>query len=123
MDLVNNKEELEEYIIKFGINYQDQLGNTILHRFSKEGNLHLIGILFKRTRTDKCNPNLKNNEGRTALFYSLNEDIAEFLLFAKTDYKIKDNDGKTAIDYNFYVDKYINNNCSSVKKKILGYIF
>lgn len=116
-----NENDLYDLIKKNGINYQYSEGNTILHNLSKIGNMKLLNYLFEY-KDDKINVNIKNNMGRTALYYSLNEEIVEFLLSKNINYFLKDNNGKYAHEINEYVNYVANQKCNNTKKNILKYL-
>lgn len=113
---VKTKEDLDNIINVYGLNYQDQQGDSFLHHFSKTGKIELMVHLFKK---DQFNVNLKNNLGRTALFEALNEEIVEFLLICRIDYQSKDNEGKKAEEVNSFVNFIVNQKCNEIKKKLM----
>jgi len=116
---VVTKTDLDNIINKYGLNYQDSEGESYLHEFARTGQTELLCYLFDRKRTERYNINLKNNLGRTALYDAMNEEICEFLLMQRIDYKSKDNEGKLAEEVNTYANFIINQKCNEIKKKIL----
>jgi ankyrin repeat protein len=116
---VSTKADLDNIITKYGLNYQDSEGESVLHELSRTGKLELVCYLFDRNRTERCNVNIKNNRGQTALYEALNEDICEFLLLQRIDYKSKDLQGKLAEDVNSYANFIINQKCNELKKRVL----
>ncbi len=120
---VKTKVDLDNTIKIYGLNYQDQTGNSFLHEFSRIGNIELLVYLFSNKQTEKYNINIKDNNGRTALFDALNEEIAEYLLVQSIDYGCKDNQGKKAEEVNGYVNFIINQRCNEIKKKIMKNLF
>jgi len=120
---VKTKKDLDNVINEYGLNYQDTEGESYLHEFSRTGQIELIAYLFDRNRKERYNVNLKNNTERTALFYALNEEIAEFLLFQRIDYKCKDNQGKMAEEVNEYVNYVVNQKCNETKKNLMKKFF
>lgn len=121
-DLTKDLADLDHIINKYGLNYQDSEGESYLHEFARTGRTDLLYYLFDRERikrTGLYNVNLKNKLGRTALYYALNEEICEFLILQRIDYKSKDNEGKLAEEVNDYANFIINQNCSETRKKLL----
>ena len=111
------KEDLDNIIELYGINYQDQEGNGFLHYFSKTGKIDLLSHLVKK---EKFNVNLKNNFGRTALYEALNEDTVEFLLKYRIDHRSLDYEKKRAEEVNQFVNFIMKKKCNETKKKIMN---
>jgi hypothetical protein len=116
--------DLDNVINVCGLNYQDLIGESFLHELSRIGKIELITHMLSRDHKirykEHYNVNVKNNLGRTALFDALNEEIVEFLLLYRIDYKCKDLQGKTADQVNEYVNFIINQKCNETKKKIIS---
>jgi ankyrin repeat protein len=120
---VKTKVDLDNILKVYSLNYQDQTGDSFLHEFSRTGNMELLVYLFDNKQVEKCNVNIKDKNGRTALFDAMNEEIAEFLLVRRIDYQCKDNQGKKAEEVNEYANFIINQKCNETKKKILKSVF
>jgi ankyrin repeat protein len=116
MDAIITKIDLDNIINEHGLNYQNSEGNSYVHHFARTGNTKLLMYLFSKSGV---NINIKNNIGRTALYYSLNENIVELLILHKINYKSKDNEDKLAEEVNGYVNFMINQKCNETKKKLL----
>lgn len=119
MNQLLTKSDLDIFIDKNGLNYQDPEGESILHELARTGKIELIAYLFDRNRTIRYDVNIKNKRGQTALYEALNEDICEFLLLHGIDYKSPDNNGKLAEELNGSVNFIINEKCNGTKKRIL----
>lgn len=105
---------VEEALLKYGIDYQDSKGFTFLHHYALVGKVGQINkLLAAGSFID-----ILDNEGRTALYYSHNEEIAEFLLKRHICYKSIDNHGETADEHNEYVNYIVHNKCKDRFKKI-----
>lgn len=110
------KLDLDNAIIKDGLNYQDSEGNTFLHNLARDGKVGLIVYLLRKRDYDI---NTVNNLGRTALFDAFNEETVEILLLHRINYKLKDNEGNTADEINSYVNYILNQKCNETKRKIM----
>lgn len=117
---VRTKEQLDNIISLYGLNYQDSQGDSILHELSKKGQISLIAHLFDRSRKQKMDINLKNVKQRTALYQAFDEDTVDILLLHKIDYQSKDLNNQTAMDVNPYVNFIVNQRCNQTKKRLLG---
>ncbi len=120
---IKTKIDLDDVIKIYGLNYQDEYGNSFLHHFARKGNIELLVYLFDKKHIEKCDINLKDNNQRTALFDALNEEIVEFLLLQRIDYEAKDIQGKKAEEVNGFVNFIINQKCNELKKKIMKNLF
>ena len=120
---IRTKEDLDNIINEYGVNYQDLEGDSFLHQFARSGQTQLIIYLLDRNQKEKFEINIKNKLGRTALFDALNEEIVEILLLHKIDYNCKDNDGKIAEQVNSCVKYVINQRCNNTKKRILKNLY
>ncbi|PCH34344.1 ankyrin [Wolfiporia cocos MD-104 SS10] len=88
---------------KFDINYKDGLGNTALHYAASHGNLTVLEHILSHEDCD-VDP-INRLERATPLHLALRiqdeelrENVAESLLDAGADTKIKDKNGQTALD-------------------------
>ena len=93
-------QKLQKYInfYSFDINTTDDKGNTLLHLFVNSE--YIVNILLKNNISiDK-----KNNEGKTALFYSTSETF-KLLIENGCDINIRDNSNHNVLYYN---SKYYN---------------
>lgn len=101
-------EDINNLINKgYDINQQDSMfGQTYLHILVKTNNPLLDYFLTK-----KPNPNIKNKEGKTPIFYANNSETIQKLIRYGASLTIKDNNGKYVHDYKFNsVQQVISNN-------------
>ncbi len=117
---MKNTNDLDNAIILYGLNYQDLNKNSFLHHFSRTGNMKLIKHLMTKS---KLNINIIDDLGRSALFYSFDEEIAEFLFKYKIDYEIKDIQGQKAEDLNKHVHFIIGKRCNQLIMKIMKMVY
>ena len=79
------------------IDYQDELGNTLLSVAVQNGNKRIAKLTLRRG----ANINLPNNNGQTVLHYAYAygfEDIAEYLKSKGADDRPKNSDGLTCYE-------------------------
>ena len=86
-ELYNNK-------IKY-LNEKNLVGSTPLHLACYKGNYDIVNALIDLG----CDLNIKDNEGRTPIFYSANKQIAIKLILNGAFKNIKDNKGRIPFDY------------------------
>lgn len=113
-NLIKTCPTAEDVLKKHGIDYQDSKGFTFLHYYAKIGKVGYINKLL----IAGSYINILDNEGRTALYYSHNEETVEFLLRRHINHKLVDNHGETADEHNEYVNHVVNNKCSDRLKHI-----
>ena len=67
---------VEKYINNsdYDINHQNKDGNTLIHLLSSKDYLHIASIIKKLRRNKEVNPNIRNNEGKTALDIAISMD-------------------------------------------------
>ena len=67
---------VEKYINNsdYDINHQNKDGNTLVHLLSSKDYLHVASIIKKLRRNKEVNPNIRNNEGKTALDIAIKTD-------------------------------------------------
>ena len=67
---------VEEHInnSEYDINHQNKDGNTLVHLLSSKDYLHVASIIKKLKRNKEVNPNIRNNEGKTALDIAIKTD-------------------------------------------------
>lgn len=67
---------VEKYInnSKYDINHQNKDGNTLVHLLASKDYLHVASIIKKLKRNKEVNPNIRNNEGKTALDIAIKTD-------------------------------------------------
>ncbi len=59
---------------EYDINHQNKDGNTLVHLLSSKDYLHVASIIKKLKRNKEVNPNIRNNEGKTALDIAIKTD-------------------------------------------------
>lgn len=122
---IKTKDELDTLIDKYGINYKDNEGNTILHELARVGQNGLIIHFFSKNKyvllEKKCMFNVctKNKLGRTALFYAHNEETAEILMKNGIDFRIKDAEGRSAEEVNEYVSFVRRRSCLEQRERFI----
>ena len=100
-DKNRNDERTKKLLKNFtNINEQNDFGETALHCAADMSNGEIAQLLISKG----ANVNIKDNEGRTPLFYIYSfgfdaENLEEILINAGADVSIKDNEGKTYIEY------------------------
>ena len=77
------------------LNKKNLVGSTPLHLACYKGNYEIVNTLIDLG----CDLNIKDNEGRTPIFYSANKQIAIKLILNGADKNIKDNKGRIPFDY------------------------
>lgn len=67
---------VEKYInnSEYDINHQNKDGNTLVHLLASKDYLHVASIIKKLKRNKEVNPNIRNNEGKTALDIAIKTD-------------------------------------------------
>ncbi len=79
------------------IDYQDELGNSMLHVAAQNGNKRLIKMLLRRG----VQINAANLQGQTALHYAFGygyEDVGEYLVKRGANDAIRNKDGLTCYE-------------------------
>ena len=69
-DLVENYINNSDY----DINHQNKDGNTLVHLLASKNYLHIASIIKKLKSNKEVNPNIRNNEGKTALDIAITMD-------------------------------------------------
>ena len=67
---------VEKYINNsdYDINHQNKDGNTLVHLLASKNYLHIASIIKKLKSNKEVNPNIRNNEGKTALDIAITMD-------------------------------------------------
>jgi len=86
--------ELYNNDIKY-LNEKNLVGSTPLHLACYKGNYEIVNALIDLG----CDLNIKDNEGRTPIFYSANKQIAIKLILNGAFKNVKDNKGRLPFDY------------------------
>ena len=82
--------------LEININYQNELGDTILMLASRNGHHQVVELLLSKDP----DINIQNNEGMTALMFASGKghhQVVEFLLSKDPDINIRNTDGWTAL--------------------------
>ena len=98
-----NDESQIESLLKEGTdpNYQNLIGDTLLHKASKKGNLDVVKILLKY----KAHVNIQNNCGDTPLHeasYANRMEVVDYLLSSGANYTIQNKNGRTPKEIALY---------------------
>ena len=93
---------------KVDINQKDINGNTPLMRAIQKHRDDIVSLLIEKN----ANPNIKNNEGKTALFFVRYEDMCRSLIKSGADIYAQDNKGQCSFSVhmdlgNFEIAKII----------------
>ena len=79
------------------IDYQDDMGNTLLHVVSQNGNRRLVKLCLRRG----ANLNIQNLTGQTALHFAFGYgyvEVGEYLVSKGADDSIRNGDNLTAYE-------------------------
>jgi len=101
-----NRDNISKYLMNkdIDINSQNNEKKTALFIAVINNNVNIVKLLLQRAHTNLpnftyCNPNIKNNKGRTAIFYGGNISIVRTLIKYGADINIKDNKGLNFIQH------------------------
>jgi hypothetical protein len=83
-------------------------------------NIFVDTELIKKLLKTHHGINERDEYGRTVLFYSANEEIAELLINHGANFMLKDFDGKNAREYNTNVDFVVRNKCFEKRRSNYG---
>jgi len=79
------------------VDYQNDMGNTLLHIVAQNGNKRLVKLCLRRG----CNINLQNLTGQTALHFAYGygyDELGDYLVSKGCDDSIKNKDGLTCYE-------------------------
>jgi ankyrin repeat protein len=79
------------------VNIRDKKGETFLSRAVDDGSRRVEPLILTLLTREAANPNIADNEGKTALMKTWRPEIIKLLLQYGADPKIADNDGNTAM--------------------------